>query len=827
MHQRKSNSVRMFPVNSNNPQLLCFMMCVLVHKFSRLLIVQQGSDDQAKENVARTTTTLHCALPDAKTISDDVDHAERNTQLPEPDSLSKSKMENIPSRQELTENNETASSHPILENNKTGSLNLPSGSSSPKELSVIAEGDELTEQIQQSIMPTAPLPRTENQNSPPRLAQKDLGQDTHPKDDATAMTVSPASPSAHALRAVASDHSVNPSDSQIKPVGDYITSSKVISTNSSALFDPHSMTAPLPSQPHVVQTPLATLKVTFPLHEIPGTGLMRKASAPQLQAVSNNTGATRDSSQSTLGKRTSWLSKAREVKETKAFEVALKRTSTQTQGASAEQLPSAVPTGSGRSKRKSSEISDAGVNEESAPRQNKMLKLVGSSIQSNTSLEDRRFVIEETRPVVVSDEADQGGTLEHLKRAVEGFGARKGKSMGKSLGGTAAAALAEARATAEARVAEKAKMDSDLEPSTLPGEVPMAPSVHNTEVIEPVTVPPTSTNSRDSDKRLSLSELIVARDSLKGQERVFQPPASVPSRHASDTGNNVNVSPDKPSMVTDQVSPQKSRQSKPSLSLLSRPVFMKPPPKVFVAPSQPNATSPETAPTSFGISPSSQNSAPVSAQSSAASIRSDIVFDHNNTRPAWMPTTQETEYSIAIDYETQDQDMRGVTEMEDDDSWHDGDKVGELNHIWTALACAPTEKEDEMTWSTIPTQTHTSSTESQNNNKELHGSPVPATADIAKTAYMDVIIDDERKDNITDDMEIDADLEDVELEPGQMTVSLVEVRLWSLMECIFSLGDMYRTNLAAVQSSTARWWNLVNLYMNVYSSKRLGLLQLF
>jgi hypothetical protein len=117
--------------------------------------------------------------------------------------------------------------------------------------------------------------------------------------------------------------------------------------------------------------------------------------------------------------------------------------------------------------------------------------------------------------------------------------------------------------------------------------------------------------------------------------------------------------------------------------------------------------------------------------------------------------------------------------MDDDDSWHDADTLGELNHIWNALE--PREKEDEMTWSTMPTQSQTSSTQNRTNSNNLFSSQVVGDTG----SKVGVLSPTESGGNVVEVniahemvMDIETDFEDIELEPGQMTIGLVKVCSW-------------------------------------------------
>ena len=452
--------------------------------------------------------------------------------------------------------------------------------------------------------------------------------------------------------------------------------------------DLNAKTAPLPTPTPNIFAPLP------PPTDIPGTRLMRKASAPQLQP--NAPTFVRDPvprSTLALPKRTSWLTKARE--EAKALTHA-KRT---------EPYPglSDPPTVTANhltksTKRKPSEIFD-GV--EIPPRHSgKVQKVTETDVQTNATKEQHggenreereeeqeseqeRDIRKETYSDVDLDEEDP---LHTLKRTVEGLGSRAGKSMGKSIGGLAAAALAEARATAEARIAEKTEKFAAIEPR--PKQPETRPQQLEDKDVE-------QTNS-DSQQQLQKEKSPVhqptnARVSLHNKERVFQPPSQADviklKAHKGDTNKS-----------NDLAQPTRSILKPPPVH---QPVFSKP---VFTAPKpKPTSSKPPTV-TNVGLQPS-------------FSSTSNNKLDDAPAPTAWLLENQEsrdrdnhndhTAFSTAL-YDTRN-DLGGHgSDLDEGDSWHDGDK---LNPIWSALNFDGAQRDDEMTWSTIPTQNHTSSTQ--------------------------------------------------------------------------------------------------------------------
>lgn len=251
------------------------------------------------------------------------------------------------------------------------------------------------------------------------------------------------------------------------------------------------------------------------------------------------------------------------------------------------------------------------------------------------------------KTIISEDLREEQEMLDMFKRTVDA--ARAGKNAEKSLGRTPA--LAEARAVAEARVAERNKDVSDVPPPD-PG-------------------------------RLSISELIVSRETAVVQKDIFvknleqRPPPSAPI-------------------------------------LPPGPVFNKP---VFVPPSPPNAQSKPVSETSnipsvnpslpfsvpasmsLGLGPrlpspptsSHKVTVPVSSQSTMESIASARLFD-NQEGPAWVPSTQETDYTSMVE------SQQNVDDLDADDSWMD-EKLPE-GVAWTFGF----DREDSLTWSSAPTQ---------------------------------------------------------------------------------------------------------------------------
>lgn len=456
--------------------------------------------------------------------------------------------------------------------------------------------------------------------------------------------------------------------------------------------DLNAKTAPLPSLTTSVFAPLP------PPTDIPGTRLMRKASAPQLQP--NVPTFVRDPVSRpapALPKRTSWLTKAREVHQEAKASTHPKRTDT-------HPAPSESPITTTNSlrkstKRKPSEIFD-GV-EITSRLSGKVQKVIETDVHSNATREqhsgEKREEEEEEKekeeendtrkePRSDFDILDEEDPLHTLKRTVEGLGFRAGKSMGKSIGGLAAAALAEARATAEARIAEKTEKFAAVEPK------PKQPEPQPRQLEDKGAEQTKSDLRQQPPKEKSpVPQPISAKVSLHNKERVFQPPSQ-------EDVIKLKAHKDGASKRDDPAQPTRSILKPPPVH---QPVFSKP---VFTAP-KPKHTSPKPPMvTDVGLQPSF-----------SSTINNKL--DYAPAPTAWLLENQEnrdrghhddhTAFSTAL-YDTRN-DLGGPgSDLDEGDSWHDGDK---LNPIWSTLNFDGAQRDDEMTWSTIPTQNHTSSTQ--------------------------------------------------------------------------------------------------------------------
>ncbi len=277
-----------------------------------------------------------------------------------------------------------------------------------------------------------------------------------------------------------------------------------------------------------------------------------------------------------------------------------------------------------------------------------------------------------------------------LTTILKNHGSRVTKSTSKSLGGNAAAALAEARAAAEARVAERHKLEM--------GDVSMG----SEEKASAVDAQPAPQQSNESDRRLSVSDLIPAS---KGKSKEQLPESVAQVRQPTPPGANVS------NTTTPPNSPPRSRNT--SFVAPTGPVFSKPAPSAgrTEAPA-PSANRDYKLPTENPFSiPAAMTLGmgikfqPLSAQSSKASIFSDVVFDRADASPAWQPSTQDTSYSAQS--QSQSQPKGDGDGLDADDSWGMDDKFG-AHQMWTPFgfqSAHPDQlKDDTMTWSTIPSR---------------------------------------------------------------------------------------------------------------------------
>ncbi|KAH9944415.1 uncharacterized protein BXZ73DRAFT_87319 [Epithele typhae] len=571
-----------------------------------------------------------------------------------------------------------------------------------KELSMIEEDDELAERSRASFTVPPPAPsrdpnptpdamgilqpqNTIDPPSPDVMMEDEL--DIAPSPEPELQPADTTAASAHSFHDVPLSPQVPQSQSTSAHTAEFHTAPlpRVSIPPVPVEEEQYSHTAPLPATFSTVHE-----EFTVPLRDEPSApvpGLSRKPSlahftglpAPSplrksLRPVGDT--ATVPTAQAAapaaLGKRssTSWLSKARE---TKALEITNKRSST-----------------FGAAKRKSGEMLDAAhavlrslEEEERAPKTRRLSKSPEEADDEQSGKSQEASSSRSTAPPVEAhaDENDTDVFTMLFKKKPE---PRPGKSMGKSLGGIAAAALAEARAAAEVRVAERHKIELGV--SNKSEDAAMDPE--------------------ESSRRLSVSDLVPTSQG-KGKEKSKDVPVfSLPTPAA--------VAADTSSSTTPPTSPPPSRNN--TFIAPSGPVFSKPPaastvrkdappgpPRDFKLPT----TNPFSIPAAMALGMGTKFQ-PLSAQSSKASIFSDVVFDRQDNSPGWLPSTQDTSYSAAQS-QSQSQGKTGADEHDelgDDDSWGMDEKFGP-QHQWTPYgftSANPDGKDDSMTWSTLPSQ---------------------------------------------------------------------------------------------------------------------------
>lgn len=691
----------------------------------------------------------------------------------------------------------------------------------PNDLSVIAEGDESADgsvRLSRSNLvanPSITLQEQQPENDPQSTHEISMEIDNDDNTQTTIITTSSSGETFHTVPLNSPEAGRPQRHSRPNSNSGHLTapvpelpqshSGPIYPTQNGALAAPPPIASSV-SAPNVTTVPPKDPPTTYP--SLPAPSPLRKSmrvqrepstglgSVPSLPIAANAAAGT--------GKRTSWLAKAREVK---AMEVPAKRVSALGAGTGVVPFTSGTSVGV---KRKSEQMLATAVPGsvvlEEEERKRKLLKTSEGDVVVSKDLEkgnvkERDFVPSQRQlspaPSVESPtslvtavpnrnleakhtsttiEDSQEGMIDRFKRTVEGLGARVGKSMNKSLGGQAAAAAsAEARAAkvaAEARIAER---DGRSAMPVSAQEAVVAIEEQQTTHMVTLASKPAPEPIPERQRKLSVSDLVTAFDSKNKLKE--KPNEGFKPVRASALERNHHVG-DESTSTTPPNSPPPTLTSNSSFVLPSGPVFNKPP--VFVPPLpvvQPKDFASKLPPTAFGLpatlsnflalvpSPASQESA--AALSAQSSIFSDAVFDSQNDVPAWMPSTQDTEYSTHLGSQAQSSQKLG--DLDEDDSWPMVDeKLAAANPAWTPFGFA---KEDSMTWSTLPTESQrgdTRSTQNATNNagemKESLVKNVPGAFDIDT--------------DVPDDAELDlgeSELDELNLEAGKSTVSLVKV----------------------------------------------------
>lgn len=653
------------------------------------------------------------------------------------------------------------------------SRDLSSESSTPfpasergTELSVIAEADESPERGHANILPlstitsnpeelrdTVPRFRHEAEECPanegnPTIDHKSQGEGV-PSPDARYSV--PSLVNAHNATPLGSPRDLQSSEGRTGNHTEPLPSRGAI--NSPRNRERNAFTAPLPVVhvsnsipiPHTTAVPLNDSSPRALAHKsgtagfpmLPAPSPLRRSMRVAQEALTGFALPTPAPAPVPLGKRTSWLMKAREAK-------AMEGTSS-LPGTSAAVVSTAFPRVSTAVKRKSGEMLGAlppGPDRDKDQRKPKVAKSTEVGIVpliSETEKTDQRdFPSVQGKPIALSPivtampvdhleshAMDVDGQIAHLnsaeegfidlfKRTVEGLGARAGKSMGKSLGGAAAAALAEARAAAEAKVAERNKVNSESSDSEVLRDDGVPEQEPLDDLFSYFPAPP----AEGAERRLSLSDL--APDTV--QPNV--PELSAKTAQAMDLGTRINSCDESISTTPPDSPPLKGNSGfvKPVGPVFNKP----PPPPVFMPPASKQSsivsghkessfnfpsgqfTLPVAVPLGISAqlnSPSGglpslvQGTSRMSVQPSQSNTSPDPIFDNHDGVP-WVPSTQGTPY-------TSDSQPRGapataVDDDDDDDSWPLEEKLAAAESGWRPFDFSNVDKED--TWSSLPTE---------------------------------------------------------------------------------------------------------------------------
>lgn len=468
-----------------------------------------------------------------------------------------------------------------------------------------------------------------------------------------------------------------------------------------------------------------------------------------------------------IGKRTSWLMKAREAKAMEGIPrkpviIDLSTASHTLAGAKRKSEEVIDPTGNGQNERNPKVSKQR--KDETAP-----TKSASPSIpKSNPEL------TKENLPL-----PNQEGMLNLLKKKAQGFEARNDKLSDKVLR-DAAAALAEARAQAEVRIAERNHQE-------------VAPTTNSTpDVVVGMLVDQVPA---EGERRFSISDLFPSDGKIKDKSKaprglpklVAPPPA--PDYNKISSSNNESTS----------TTPPHSPPAGVAMTVKAVPVFNKPPP-VFVPPlsnPRPLPTPPalkettfsfippsgaftKPAPISLGISP--QFGSPLSdkpranalsAQSTLETVQSDDIFDDRGNTEAWVPSTQDTEYSSAFGTQPAVSGQPGA--LDEDDSWPIDEKLSHGGH-WPFGGQS---KEDSMTWSTLPSQSQRVDTgpvsrggKNQDDDQASKAQPEPISGGLDGD---DMEIENEDFNTGVEEINTDHELEDLILSGTRATAASIEL----------------------------------------------------
>ncbi|KAF5390240.1 hypothetical protein D9757_002950 [Collybiopsis confluens] len=554
---------------------------------------------------------------------------------------------------------------PQVENLTTSNLDTNPG---PIELSMIVEDEEPTERSLilnttfQLSLPSARLKDVQRGERTDGQVQSDIssGEILHSNSSSSVRPAStPESPTDKAaLSAMHSDeasfHLAHTYNQDLEPPA----------SNNDQVMDPASPRSrhsspfeeTIPLQDIAIQYDDAIYPPMFPT--LPGLLPLRKSMRTSRDPSSGGLGAATPGTG--IGKRTSWLMKAREVK-------ALEAKHTSTVG------PMSYPTSSTQERSSMKRKSSIGPGDapigilqlEDEERQSKVSKQSATDVAPLKAAGQERSQAEAETTLLESQPSstESQGMLDHFKKTVQGLGF--GMTKDKSLGVTAAvSALAEAKALAEARVAERIQKNEGQQLTRAFGpaeEMTSDPTFSGGESLR---------RSSKHQSRLSVSDLAVDNETMdkKNENAIFHLVPPPPAQQGSDTKMAASAHPF-PSPIE-------------ILFNKGQPVFVPPSPKPLRKEEPPPLLPTKFTSMSVGLSsnlPSSsvKHPLPITAQSTLESLlsdRSNAVFESQDT-PAWLPSTQETEYEV---------ESRSYLDQldEDDDSWPLHDKVPEGMH-WT------------------------------------------------------------------------------------------------------------------------------------------------
>lgn len=641
----------------------------------------------------------------------------------------------------------------------------------PVELSVIAEADEGMERSRSSIQPAPKSPPRNNDaqsqvtpmqvDDPARVAPHDEAIFPIPRPHSEDDTHLASTSSTSSFHSIPLDSPLAKTTSEARKPEEPSTCDITVPIRDPELQPP----SPKPATHKSVLSALPTLPEPIPLRKS-----MRAARDPSVGGVMHGAATPGNA---TAGKRTSWLMKAREAK---AMVGIVKKSI-------ANHPPVATP-GLVGAKRKSEETSDP-AEPGDEERLFKVIKLEKDETAPTKAASPKVPGLQADVPVEVIERSSQDGMLDLLKKKVQGLEARNEK-LGNKVHGDAAAALAEARAQAEARIAERNHKEEGLSTG-----IPLD-GIGATEA--PTDQAPAGP-STGAERRFSVSDLFPLEGKIKDKSKAPEKSPVFQTRpvQPNPLGPHATASRESTSTTPPHSPPAQSSSS----AVPSAPVFNKPPP-VFVPPvpsTRPLPTPPSFKETSFnlpplpaftkpapmalGISPSlgsppSNKAAPLSAQSTMETIQSDDLFGDRGNTEAWVPSTQDTEYSSAFGSQQQTT-LNHQNALDDDDSWPIDEKLSQGVH-WPFGGPS---KEDSMTWSTFPSQSQKVDTATVSKGLKDHESEriQEATKRAVPDGFdEDMDIEQEDYNTGTEQINQDPELEELILSGAKSTVTSVGVR---------------------------------------------------